>query len=83
MSILPRFSNTSGADLEAHRVPQHVIAFVEHNREHLQRAAQDQSGFRVGLTSTGAMQIRRPTYEDIIAAKRWVDEKKRIAFSCG
>jgi hypothetical protein len=52
MSILPRFSHTSGADLEAHRVPQNVIAFVEQNREHLQRAAQDQNGFRAGLTST-------------------------------
>jgi hypothetical protein len=52
MSILPRFSHTSGADLEAHRVPQHVIAFVEQNRENLQRAAQDQNGFRAGLTST-------------------------------
>ena len=52
MSILPRFSHTSGADLEAHRVPQHVIAFVEQNREQLQRAAQDQSGFRAGITST-------------------------------
>ena len=51
MSILPRFSHMSGADLEAHRVPQHVIAFVEQNREQLQRAAQDQSGFRAGITS--------------------------------
>jgi hypothetical protein len=52
MSILPRFSHTSGADLEAHRVPQHVILFVEQNREHLQRAAQTQNEFRAGLTST-------------------------------
>jgi hypothetical protein len=52
MSILPRFSHTSGAELEAHHVPQHVITFVEQNREHLQRAAQDQNGFRAGLTST-------------------------------
>jgi hypothetical protein len=52
MSILPRFSHTSGADLVAHHVPQHVITFVEQNREHLQRAAQDRSGFRAGLTST-------------------------------
>ena len=52
MSILPRFSHTSGAELEAHRVPQHVITFVEQNREHLQRAAQDQNGFRAALTST-------------------------------
>jgi hypothetical protein len=52
MSILPRFSHTSGAELEAHRVPQHVILFVEQNREHLQRAAQTQNEFRAGLTST-------------------------------
>jgi hypothetical protein len=52
MSILPRFSHTSGAELEAHHLPQHVITFVEQNRENLQRAAQDQNGFRTGLTST-------------------------------
>ena len=198
MSILPRFSHTSGADLDSHRVPQHVIAFVEQNREQLQRAAQDQSGFRAGITSTknapldhraqvnevsglqtmarppqaiaahqqlqmqrqvpiqgqgkpnplqssqlfnpaggppmrpptaqstnapnismgaqnggaqnhgggmsvpmnpagvnsiasgsvlpqsaGSMQIRRPTVEEIMAAKRWVDEQKKVAFSRG
>ena len=52
MSILPRFSHTSGADLEAHRVPPHIVAFVEQRRDQLQRAAQDQNGFRTGLTST-------------------------------
>ena len=46
MSILPQFSHTSGAELEAHHVPQHIITFVEQNREHLQRAAQDQNGLR-------------------------------------
>ena len=51
MGILPRFSHTSGRELEAHHVPQHVIAFVEQNRVHLQRAAQDQNGFRTGITS--------------------------------
>jgi len=51
MSILPRFSRTSGAELEAHHVPQHVITFVEQNREQLQRAARDQNGFRASLTS--------------------------------
>jgi hypothetical protein len=60
MSILPRFSHTSGADLEAHHVPQHVIAFVEQNRDHLQRAAQDQNGFRAGLTSKNAPLDNRP-----------------------
>ncbi|KAI0292189.1 hypothetical protein BC826DRAFT_955249 [Russula brevipes] len=51
-SILPRFSYSSALDLEAHRVPQYVIDFVEQNREHLQRAAQGQNGFRAGLAST-------------------------------
>jgi hypothetical protein len=51
MNILPRFAHASGADLEARHVPPPVIAFVEQNREHLQRAAQDQNGFRAGLTS--------------------------------
>ncbi|KAF8274792.1 hypothetical protein EI94DRAFT_1561254, partial [Lactarius quietus] len=53
MGILPRFSHTSGADLEAHRVPPHIVAFVEQHRDHLRRAAQDQNnyGFRGGLTS--------------------------------
>ncbi|KAF8485835.1 hypothetical protein DFH94DRAFT_622620 [Russula ochroleuca] len=51
-TILPRFSHTSGAELEAHHVPQNVITFVARNREHLQRAAQDQNGFSAGLTFT-------------------------------
>jgi hypothetical protein len=57
MSILPWFAHTSGADLEAHRIPQHIIAFVEQNRDHLQRTAQDQNGFRAALTSTKAPQL--------------------------
>jgi hypothetical protein len=52
MSTLPRFSHTSGADLEAHRVPPQIVAFVEQHRDQLQRAAQDQNGFRTCLTST-------------------------------
>lgn len=52
MSILPRFSHTSGAEVEASRVPQHVITFVVQNREHSQRAAQEKNKFRAGLTST-------------------------------
>jgi len=52
MRILPRFSHTSGAELEAHHVPQNVITFVARNREHLQRAAQDQNWFSAGLTFT-------------------------------
>jgi len=49
MSLLPRFANTPGAALEANGVPRNIIAFVEQNREHLQRAAQDQNRFRAGL----------------------------------
>jgi hypothetical protein len=33
--------------------------------------------------SASAMQIRRPTQEEVIAAKRYVDERKRITFSGG
>jgi len=51
MNILPRFSYTPVADLEAHHVPLHVISFVQQNREHLLRVGQDQHGFRAGLTS--------------------------------
>ena len=57
MSILPRFSHTSGAELEAHRVPPHIVSFVEQHRDHLQRTAQDQNGFRAGLTSTKNMPL--------------------------
>jgi len=32
--------------------------------------------------STGAVHIRRPTQEELINAKRRVDEKRRVAFSC-
>lgn len=44
LRLLPRFSRTASADLEAKGVARHVIMFVEQNREHLQRAAQDQNG---------------------------------------
>jgi len=33
--------------------------------------------------SAGSMQIRKPTAEDVMAAKRWVDEQKKVAFSRG
>ena len=52
LSILPWFSHMFGADSEAHRVPPHIVAFVEQRRDQLQRAAQDQNGFRTGLTYT-------------------------------
>jgi hypothetical protein len=38
MCIIPRFSHTSGAELEAHHVPPHVIAFLEQHRVHFQRS---------------------------------------------
>ncbi|KAI9434182.1 hypothetical protein H4582DRAFT_1981117 [Lactarius indigo] len=44
MGLLPLFSHASRADLEAHRVPSPIVAFVEKHRDHLQRAAQDQNG---------------------------------------
>ena len=168
--ILPQFSHTPGVELEAHHVPQHVITFVELNREILQRAVQD-NGYRAAdltflpgqqlerrglvqgpdtlqsaqqfsrgplfppsmtqmingssVQSMGAqipgpnsssgvqnlggtvpismnpaamngvtpgsilvqpastMQVRRLNQEDLVAAKRWIEEKKRIAFSSG
>ncbi|KAI9434181.1 hypothetical protein H4582DRAFT_2075482 [Lactarius indigo] len=52
MIILPRFSHTSAADLEAHRVPPHIVAFVDGHRDNLQRAAQDQNKFLASFTST-------------------------------
>jgi hypothetical protein len=33
--------------------------------------------------SADALQIQRLTQEDLISAKRLVNEKKRMAFSCG
>ena len=52
MRILPRFSDACVAELAANRVPQHIIAFVEQNRGHLRRAAQDQNGYLAGLITT-------------------------------
>jgi hypothetical protein len=52
MSILPRFSDACVAELAAHRVPQHIIAFVEQNRGHLKRAAQGLGRCLAVLTST-------------------------------
>jgi hypothetical protein len=50
MSILPRFSHTSGAVLEAHRVPSHIVAFVVQHRDQLLRAALEEYGlFRATL----------------------------------
>ena len=40
-NVLLRFCDVSAAELEAHRVPQHVIAYVENNREYLKWLAQD------------------------------------------
>jgi hypothetical protein len=46
----------------------------------------DMNGVRSGsifTQSPSVSQIRRPTQEDLIAAKRWIEEKKRMAFSSG
>ncbi|KAI0261553.1 hypothetical protein BC834DRAFT_940755 [Gloeopeniophorella convolvens] len=50
MGLLPRFSHTSGADLEAHHIPHNVIQYLEQHRDNLQRAAQDQNGFRFAIS---------------------------------
>jgi hypothetical protein len=55
-NILPRFCGVSGAELEAHRVPQHVIAYVEHNREDLKWLAQHPR-FRTSFTPVGSTQF--------------------------
>jgi hypothetical protein len=33
--------------------------------------------------SASSMQIRRPSQEEVMAAKQWVDEQKKMAFSRG
>jgi len=55
-NILLRFCDVSAAELEAHRVPQHVIAYVEHNREHLKWLAQSPR-FCTGVTPIGSPQF--------------------------
>lgn len=50
ISILERFSCTSGADLEAHRVPSHVVAFMEQHRDHLQHASSKSKLFTLRRT---------------------------------
>ena len=56
MSVLPRFCDVSGAELEAHHAPEHVIAYIEHNREHLKWLAQDPR-FRTIFTPTESPQL--------------------------
>ena len=41
-NILPRFCDTSSAELEANRVPPQIIAFIEQNRENLKWLARYQ-----------------------------------------
>lgn len=71
MSFLPRFSHTSGADLEAHRVPSHIVAFMEQHRSHLQRAARDQTGFWA-LQPSHLMNLGVGG-DDFDAANPWMD----------
>jgi len=35
----------------------------------------------IAINGVGAVQVRRPSNEELISAKRWVDEQKRTAFS--
>lgn len=60
-NILPLFCDVSAAELEAHRVPQHVIAYVEHNREYLKWLTQN-SRFCTGFTPLGNPQV---FYQDL------------------
>jgi hypothetical protein len=53
-NVLLRFCDVSAVELEAHRVPQHVIAYVEHNREHLKWLAQNP---RFNITPIGSPQF--------------------------
>ena len=55
-NILPMFCDVSAAELGAHRVPQHVIAYIEHNREYLKRLAQNPRSF-TGFTPVGSPQF--------------------------
>jgi hypothetical protein len=57
LGISPRFAHTPGAELEAHRIPLHIIEFMEQNRDDLQRTAQDQNGFHAALTSAKTPQL--------------------------
>jgi hypothetical protein len=66
MFLLPRFSHASGADLEAHHVPQHVISFVEQNREQLQHAAHWQSQ-SAGLTFPPTMDSAQPDDQGMLS----------------
>jgi hypothetical protein len=56
MSVLPRFCDVSGAELEAHHAPEHVIAYIEYNRDHLKWLAQDPR-FRTAFTPTESPQL--------------------------
>jgi hypothetical protein len=55
-NILPRFCDVSAAELKAHRVPQHVIAYIEHNRDDLNWLAQHPR-FSTGFTPVGRTQF--------------------------
>ncbi|KAI9454566.1 hypothetical protein BJY52DRAFT_1188853 [Lactarius psammicola] len=60
INILPLFSHTCRAELEAHRVPSPIVAFVEQHRANLQRAAQDQNELLRGVTSTKNPPLTHP-----------------------
>jgi hypothetical protein len=79
MSILPRFSHTSGAELEAHHVPQNHAMPVSMNPA----AMNGVRSSSIFTQSPSVSQIRCPTQEDLAGAKRWIEEKKRMAFNSG
>ncbi len=66
ISILPLFSHASRANLEAHRVPSPIVAFVEQHRDNLQRAAQDQNVFLRGVTSTKNPPLTHPPQQQSV-----------------
>ena len=79
ISILPRVLHTSDADLEAHRVPSHIVSFVDQHRDHLQRAAQDQNGFGACLTS--AKNLLLDNRAQITQAREFLGRIPPLAYS--
>ena len=83
MSILARFSHTSGVDLKAHHVPRHIISFVKQNREHLRRAAEDRYGSvlvshppRTRHSIIAFRSTMRPLF------KQWLDHNSLFLATC-
>lgn len=63
-NVLLRFCDVSAAEFEAHRVPQHVIAYVEHNREHLKWLAQNPR-FYTGFAPIGPQSVHQNMFNGV------------------